>query len=339
MRATSSLFLILISAGALAVHAQETQEPTRINVDVSLVTLDVQVSDVAGRPVTTMKREDFEIYENGQLQEIASFISVDSPYTVLVLFDCSGSTRPNWPFLVQSMNRFTAKLRPQDRIAVSQFGSSYKKLLEWTSANSGPVDVEVQTNDSSCSSTDFYGALNRALSDVRASTGRKGVVVLTDGGHSRIPYQRLRPDDTRPSRYVDAEDDGDFQKVLRAVKGSDVVLYFVAVSTDLNPDPGGVVRGFDPTDIYNLQQVRARMELLAEESGGRLAFPRDPQDVIPLFEQIGQELGTSYGLGYLPVNSKKDGTYRKIEVRVRDKSLQVRQSRSGYEAPLIQEKE
>ena len=327
MRSFYLLFFVAVSAGAVAVRAQDT---FTLRVDVSLVTLDVQVSDAAGRPVTTLKREDFEIYENGKLQELASFSPVDSPYSVLVLFDCSGSTQQNWPFLVQSMNRFTARLRPQDRIAVAQFGGSFKMLMDWLSRGA-KIDVQIQTNDSSCSSTDFYGAINRALSEVRPAVGRKGVVVLTDGGHNRIPYQRFRPNDTGLRRYVDTEDDGDFQKILRAVRASDVVFYFVAVNTDLNPDRTSSARGYNPMNIYNMQQVRARMELLAEDSGGRLAFPRDPQDVIPLFEQIGQELGTSYGLGYAPANSKKDGTYRKIEVRVRDKTLQVRQSRAGYE--------
>jgi hypothetical protein len=54
--------------------------------------------------------------------------------------------------------------------------------------------------------------------------------------------------------------------------------------------------------------------------------------VIPLYEQIGRELGTSYGLGYSPVNKARDGKVRKIEVRVRDRNLQVRQSRESYEA-------
>ena len=63
-----------------------------------------------------------------------------------------------------------------------------------------------------------------------------------------------------------------------------------------------------------------------------MTYPKEPADVVPLFEQIGQELGTSYGLGYEPPNPKKDGTYRKIEIRVSDKNLRVQQSRAGYEA-------
>jgi hypothetical protein len=116
------------------------------------------------------------------------------------------------------------------------------------------------------------------------------------------------------------------------------------VDTDLNPTiiPGtagpaagtglSIPGSFNPLAIYNMQQSRSRMEQLAEISGGRVVFPNKPPDVIPLYEQIGRELGTSYGLGYSPVIKARDGKVRKIEVRVRDRNLQVRQSRESYEA-------
>ena len=326
MRNPGFLLLVAVFSGALAVSAQE---PFTVKVDVSLVTLDVVVSDAVGRPVTTLTRDDFEIHEDGRLQHIQSFASVDSPYRVMMLFDCSGSTRPSWPFLVEAMSRFTLRLRQQDSIAVAQFGGGFKMLLGWTSRAGGPIDVRIQTTDSSCNDTDFYGAINRVLTELKAVAGRKGAVILTDGVHTATPFQRSRTDDRGFGRKVDAEDDTGFQRILRSVRSADVAFYFVAVDTDLNPERGS---GFDPTNIYNMQQVRSRMEQLADASGGRMAYPKTPQDVIPLYEQIGRDLGTSYGLGYASSNPKKDGTYRTIEVRVRDNSLHVRQSRAGYEA-------
>src|SRR5262245_56613207 len=118
--------LLLIGAIALGALAARAQDPFTVRVDVSLVTLEAVVTDSAGHPVTTLAREDFEIYEDGVRRDIQSFASVESPYSVLMLFDCSGSTQPNWPFLVESMNRFTSKLRPQDSIAVAQFGGGFK---------------------------------------------------------------------------------------------------------------------------------------------------------------------------------------------------------------------
>ena len=324
MRKLWLVLLITTAVGAQVFRAQE--DPFRLEVDVSLVTLDVVVSDSAGRPVTTLTRDDFEILEDGKPQPIRHFASVESPYSVLLLFDCSTSTQPLWPFLVESMNRFTAKLRPQDNVAVAQFGGTYKTLLNWKSRGTGKMDVEVQPNDRSCNNTDFYGAVGQALSELRKPQGRKGAVILTDGVHNGIPIQR------NVNRRADSVDDAGFQRVLRSVRESDVVVYFVAVNTDLNPVGGlGSTGAFNPEGIYDMLQVRSRMEQLAEVSGGRMTYPKEPGDVVPLFEQIGRELGTSYGLGWQPPNPKS-GTYRKVEVRVRDKSLHVQQSRAGYEA-------
>jgi len=329
MRNFGLQLLMMTAAGVLALPAQE---PFTVKVDVSLVTVDVVVSDAAGRPVTTLTRDDFEVYEDGKPQEIRSFEPVDSPYGVLLLFDCSTSTQPLWPFLVESMNRFTARLGAHDTIAVAQFGGSYKTLLDWKPRGTGGMSIQIQPEDRSCNNTDFYGAVSQALVELRKTFGRKGAVILTDGVHNGIPVQRNGSNGGVPRR-VDAEEDSGFQKVLRQVRATDVVLYFVAVNTDLNPAGLAGSRGrYSPDDLYDTMQVRSRMELLAEVSGGKVVFPREPGDVVPLFEQIGRELGTSYGLGYPPPSSGKDGTYRKIEVRVRDKTLQVQQSRVGYEA-------
>jgi len=100
----------------------------------------------------------------------------------------------------------------------------------------------------------------------------------------------------------------------------------VAVNTDLNPDE------FNTEEIYNKQQLRSRIEVLASASGGRVVFPKKPDEVVKLYEQLAHDLGTSYSLGYVPTNVARDGTYRKIEVRLRDRSLRLRQSREGYTA-------
>ena len=325
------LFLMVTVVGVLALPALPAQEPFTVKVDVALVTVDVMVSDSTGRAVTTLTKDDFEIYEDGKLQQIRSFEPVDSPYGILLLIDCSTSTQPFWPFLLESVNRFTARLRPQDTFAVAQFGGSYKTLLDWKPRGSVGLNIQFQPEDPSCSNTKFYEAISQSLVELRKASGRKGAVVLTDGVHNGIPIQRAGSSGGVPRR-VDAVDDSGFQKVLRQVKGTDVVLYFVAVNTDLNP--AGLVgsRGrYNPDDLYDTMQVRSRMELLAEVSGGKMVYPKQPGDVVPLFEQIGRELGTSYGLGYPLPTSQKEGTYRKIEVRVRDASLKVHQSRIGYE--------
>jgi VWFA-related protein len=305
-------------------------------VDVSLVPVDIEITDSNGRPVTNLTRDDFQVFENGLPQQLASFDSVETPYNVLLLFDCSGSTEADWPFLVQAMNRFTQMLRLQDRVAVAQFGGGFKILQPWSARSPSSQVVNVQPRDSVCMGTDLYAAVRRGISELEAVKSRKGVVILTDGRHGTIPFRRSGGNSLNYSRYIDAVDDSDFQKLLRSVAGSPVVLYFVAVDTDLNPEPqrgaGGSSGPFDPDQIYNKQQVRSRLEQLASATGGRVAYPVASEDVVTLYERMARELGASYSLGYAPSNLQKDGSFRKIEVRVRDRSLHVRQSRDGYNA-------
>ena len=322
---TTTTFALLV-AGLFGWAWGFGQDPPTLRVEVSLVTLDVEVTDSAGRAVNSLAREDFQIYEDGSRQDLRSFDSVETPYNILLLFDCSTSTEPDWPFLVEAMNRFGQMLRPQDRMEVAQFGGGFKVLRKWFGRSEASIDVNVQPKDSVCSGTDFYGAVSEAIEQLKAVKGRQGTVILTDGGHNRIPVHTGREGILGRPRYVDSIDDKDFQNLLRSVTASSVVLYFVAVNTDLNPDD------FNTEEIYNKQQLRSRMEVLAAKSGGRVVFPRKPDDVVKLYEQLAHDLGTSYSLGYVPANVAKDGTYRKIEVSLRDPSLRVKQSRDGYRA-------
>jgi VWFA-related protein len=298
-----------------------------VKLDVNLVGVEASVTDANGTPVLTLKQEDFEILEDGERQEIKSFAAVDTPYNVLLLFDCSGSTEPNWPFLRDAMGRFSAGLRRQDVLSVAQFGGDFRRVLPWTAVSEKSIEAEIRVSDGGCAGTDLYGALERSLSEFKPGMGRKGVIVLTDGKHQRIPYQKVSPATALYSRYVDPVEEAPFQNLLRAIRRSSTPFYFVAVNTDLNPSPPAANRGYDPMEIYNMQQARLRLELIAEASGGRVSYPKYPGDVVPLFEQIGRDLGTSYGLAYSP--SSEGSGYRKIEVRVRDRNLKVRQSRDG----------
>jgi hypothetical protein len=296
------------------------------SVDVRLVTLDVAVTDSTGKPVNTLTREDLLIYEDGVPQQIHNFSSVNVPYNVLLLFDCSGSTRPKQELMTAAMTRFMDGLRPQDVLAIAQFGSAVDLRLDWKPRDTGPVDVRFGSF-ASCNDTDLYGAMEWAARKTAGVAGRKGVVVYTDGV-AQLPMRPMSVGGRSVYRPANSSDDPAFQKLLQGVRGSGATFHFVAVDTDVNPQSAVPV-----DSIYALQQARARMEQLAETSGGRVAFPKDAEGVLPLYERISRELATSYSVGYISSNTLKDGSFRNITVRTRDDSARVRQSRVGYTAP------
>ncbi|HET9131051.1 MAG TPA: VWA domain-containing protein, partial [Terriglobia bacterium] len=307
-----------------------------LRVDTRLVTLDVGVLDGNNRPLTTLTKDDFSVYEDDELREIQNFSNVDNPYNVLALFDCTGSTRDSWPFLLQSLNRFLSSVRPQDRVAVAAFGNPTHTILDWTPRSTGTLNVQMQMPSPLCDQTNFYGAVTWAVKKARDMTGRKGVVVFTDGVHSGIPSKKVRIDGLNLSRFVDPAQDGAFMAMLRAVERSDTVFYFIAVNTDIAPgnsDASDLFPGtqYTPLALYNMQQVRSRMEQIVKVSGGRIVFSQRTSDTGLLFEQIVQELGTSYSMGFTP-SPATNGSYHRISVRVRGDGMKVRQSKDGYYA-------
>src|SRR5262245_35788295 len=171
LAASTSIFLITV-----CLLAQDT-----LRVDVPLVSVDVSVLGATGHPLTNLTQEDFLIFEDEQPREIKNFSSVETPYNILALFDCTGSTREAWPFLLKSLNGLLATLRPQDRISVLAFGGGTSTILNWTARTAEPLNIQMRMPSPLCDRTDFYGALTSATAKMRDISGRKGVVVFSDG--------------------------------------------------------------------------------------------------------------------------------------------------------------
>ena len=148
-----------------------------IRMDVALVSLDVGVSDSAGRPVTNLTRDDFLIFEDGQRQNLQTFGSADSPYDLLLLFDCSDSTAQQWPLLNEATAGFSKYRKPQDRTLIAAFGDRVQIIRNWNARRENKLD-----RDWVCGGTQFYEALKWAIQRLNGVKGRKGVVMLTDGG-------------------------------------------------------------------------------------------------------------------------------------------------------------
>jgi len=140
--------------------------------------------------------------------------------------------------------------------------------------------------------------------------GRRTVVVLTDGKDMSFFYGSKN----------------DFKRLLQATREEHIPVNIVALQSEAVSQ---VV--FPNTSLY-LDAVRVNMQQLADDSGGEILFSKDFDDVARLYEQIGHRLGTSYSLGYVPSNAKRDGSFRKIEVKARDGNFRLTQSRSGYYA-------
>src|SRR5712671_3898575 len=159
-------FLLAIFIGSTLASAQEPVG--QITINVRKVSVNVNVVDVNGRPVTRLVKEDFTISEDGVPQEIQNFDNDEVGYNVLLLVDCSGSTEADRPLMGKAVDRFAAELRTQDTISVALFGSGVETILDWQRRAPASVGLQFRSNSPSCAGTNFYGALEAAIGKFKA---------------------------------------------------------------------------------------------------------------------------------------------------------------------------
>jgi VWFA-related protein len=336
----SRLIVGLLGAGFVSVTLISAQLPDySLKVDVPYVAVDLMVQDETGRSVSGLSADTFTVYEDGVQQQIVQFLPVSTPYNILLLFDRSGSTQDKWLLMQRAVAGFIASLRSQDRIAIATFDYTVELLLSWTGDRQKALQTLPQLIQANRNGeTNFYGSLDRTLRrEFKNTGGRRALVVLTDGRDTSF-YKEI----VTRNRVLEPKDDRPFQRALRTARTQHVPIYLIAFNTDKNFEPNTIggdeyrtLRVIFPkssvADRY-LSGVRTRMEALADASGGRILYPQRLEDIVPLYRQIGNELGTSYTLGYVSSNPAADGSYRRIEVRARKPGLRVVQSRNGYYA-------
>lgn len=292
------LALVLLAITATAAAAQQGQDggEFQLRVNVSLVSVEVGVYDRKGEAITTLGRNDFQVFEDGVPQEIRAFEPGGVSFNALLVVDRSGSMRTAWDSVLNSLNRFMQVLRVQDRVAIAAFDSTIDMAADWRSAWSGkPLKVGLSPDGSG---TDFYGAVSWAAGYIKGEKGRKGVVLFSDGIQSG-------------GGRFGGGGGGDLKKATEAVRKANIPFYFVGYKTTA--------------------QSAAEMKQLAEASGGRAYFPLIPEDMVGIYEQIGRDLGRAYTISYA-TSKAPDGKFRKIEVKPIDVRLRIAQSRDGYYA-------
>ena len=164
------------------------------------------------------------------------------------------------------------------------------------------------------------------------------MIVLTDGRDTSL-YQEL----VRKNRLLGMSDEDVFQNLSRHAADSHVPIVFVAINTDKNFDSNNegideyerlrIIYGDSSIPEMYLQQVRLRMQRLAEISGGRILFPKSVEDLAGPFEEISKSLNQAYSLGYAPEQAPSEtitSVRRIIKVRLRQLNYSVEQSRTEY---------
>lgn len=286
------------------------QEPTTLRVDVDLVTLTATVTSRSGRYLGGLKKEDFLVYEDGVLQEIAVFESEQVPVSLGIVFDTSGSMVDKIDDVQDAVIHFAQTVNPKDEILVLRFSNDVDLVVDFTS-DRGALAAPVRRLRAR-GSTRLYDAIAEGLEVVRHGQYRKkALLVITDGN------------DTASFRNLD--------DVLELAQKSEVLVYALGIGHSERGSFGH--RGGAFPDEVDMGVLNAFADATGGKSYHLEAAHRGGKDLIDeACQEVSAELRQQYTIAYYPTNKAKDGTYRRIRVEIRNRDYVVR-TRSGYYAP------
>ena len=271
---------------------------------VELVSLNITVTD-GTKYVTDLNQEDFEIYEDGALQSITLFNREQQPIALAVLLDTSASMDERLPTAQEAAVGFAKRLKPRDAMEVIDFNSQ-PHIIQTFTADQSALENAIRSTHAN-GSTALYNAVYISLKElkkVKAASAdeirRQAIVLLSDG------------DDT--SSLVG------YEEVLDLAKRSETAIYAIG----LRPERIGGRQEFKEAEFVLRQ--------LSTETGGRVFFPTNVNELPKIYEQISEELASQYTIAYASKNPLRNGAWRRIIVRTKRPGA-VPRTRQGYYGP------
>jgi Ca-activated chloride channel family protein len=254
-------------------------------VDTTLVVIPAAVTDSLNRFVLGLQKEDFHLFEDGVEQTLAQFSGEDAPLSIGLVFDESGSMDFKLRTSRDAVTQFLKTLNPDDEAFLVEFSDKAKLSVSLTS---NPAEIQTALKNSQVGGlTAMLDAVNVALAEMKkAKNPRKAIVIVSDGGDNN-------------SKYTAAE-------IESLVREADVQIYAMGV--------------FEPTLSFGrpAEEVSGPKLLseIATQTGGRAFAAALSSDLPAVAARIAVELRNQYVLAYTPKNSEKDGSYRKVEVKI-----------------------
>ena len=299
------LIPVLLALAIPATKHSEYQPQERgqtLSVDVDRVNVVFSVFDKKGRFIKDLEQERFKVFEDNKLQTISNFSKeTNLPLSVALLVDTSASVRDKLKFEQDAAVEFFYGIlqRKIDQGLLVTFDDGVDLRQDYTD------DAEVLANAvrkiRPGGATSVYDAISLAASHKLAGQqGRRVIVLIGDG--------------------ADNSSEASLDETLQEVHRNDVVVYAISTSA------AAVQKTQDQ------EQGDKVLTKIAEETGGKVFFPRKLQDLTIHFQSISDELRAQYSLAYRPSDARRDGGFRKIRVEISDKSYEVR-ARTGYYAP------
>ena len=299
------------TAPAALLDGQAVEEDEVIRFDTNLVSLNVSVFNQTNKaPVSRLEQKDFTVTEDGHDETIAFFGTTDVPFDLVLLIDLSGSTANKRDLIRKATQRFIEAARPSDRVAIVTFSDDVQIVSPLTVDHAKLLE-DIRKIEGSGSSN-VWAALKFTLDKVvgpKTLERRRAVVFITDGIDNSL------------APIVETNSSVSFADLLETVRESDTLI----IPIYLEPSDGNVY-------LRMLENARKTLALLAEESGGLFYKARRIGDLNGVYDQVIEDLGQVYSLGYRPTNDKRDGSWRTVKIQISNRPELVTHARPGYYA-------
>ena len=265
----------------------------------------VTETNAAGHHVPDLQAGDFQVFEDGVLQEISHFSRHPEPVSLSLMIDTSASMELDSRLTIaqQAAIGFIGRLHEEDLAQILDFDNQTKILAAFTN-DKAELERSLRKMKPG-GSTSLYNAVYTALSELRRERQarpdvrrRQAIVLLSDGEDtsSIMPYE----------------------EVLELAKRSEVNVYAIAMQ------PKEARGGWNEAEFV--------LKSITRDAGGRVFFVSDPKQLPGIYGQISEELTHQYSVGYVPRNAKRTGAWRRVNIQVMKRDATAR-TRAGYYGP------
>jgi len=268
------------------------QQPT-FKSGTQIVSVFATVTDGQGRLVPNLVIDDFEVLDNDKVQTLVFFQNEVQPITVVVMLDTSGSMTSSIGLLKAAAEQFVLRLLPKDEGRIGAFADNIQLSARFTSDRDELVGAVKDIDYGN--GTRLWDAVAMSLDELKGKTGRRVVLVFTDG------------DDTASRTRLGT--------VIDRGRSEEVMIYAIGLSSHY----------FDGQRMVN-SKPDSGLKKIADETGGGFFELKNTSDLAPTFTRVAQELHSQYVLGFTPM--QLDGRVHKLTVRMKQPGMAARARRS-----------
>src|SRR5258706_1628622 len=291
---------------ALGISADENET---VKIETKLVNLNVRVltRDAKTPAGLNLSKDDFMVLEDGAEQQVTFFSTTEEPFDLVLLPDFSGSTTEKRGLIKKAAERFVEYARPGDRIAVVAFADEIK-IVSDLMTDKGALTQKIRDIKLDGGSP-IWDSLKFTYENIikKESVGRRSAVVLmTDGA-----------DWSKTTTFAD---------LMEIVRHGDTTIFSVYLSM------GDVSGNSNDWFARYIRKSQGSLSMLAEESGGQLYKARNIKDLNGIYEQVINDLGKVFSIGYEPKNETHDGGWRNLAVKIKTQPNLVAKTGRGYYA-------